>query len=253
MAVMNNCTVTIKNLVNDAYSLGAVTTNPRAATALDIQAGLSNLAIEAAPDVNAPVPALPLAVIHYLFHDFFAMAHQSGLYNRQIRLWEMFSRVSAAQIQQVERGFFSRSTIPVYEIIFKTSVGQNPVCALVIDESIRSLDGFKNQTDAGKIYIELLRDFLLKVIKIQARLGANGVKGIFVVTPEPLAPGLLAFVEKSTGAIDPVSRAESIMPAPVSAHINLLTYSQLEPVAPDASESGYRITLQYPNISRRQG
>ncbi|MBU6451462.1 MAG: hypothetical protein KGS72_06775 [Cyanobacteria bacterium REEB67] len=247
MAVVNNCTVQIKNLEDEAYNLGAVTGNPRGATAVDIKAGLDNLVIEA--PTGAHIDPLPLAVIHSLFHDYFAFAHQSGLYNRQIRLWEMFSRVTSAEVRQIERGFFSRWLIPVYEVVFKTAVGQSPICALVIDGKVNTMDGFsyggKTKNDPGKIYVELLRDFLLKVMKIQARLGANGVKGIFVVTPAPLQESLLAFIEKSTRAVDPVSRAESIMPAPVSAHINLLTYSHASAGEP------IEIVLDYPKISRR--
>jgi hypothetical protein len=243
MTVVNNCTVSIKNVTDEAYTLGAVTGNPRAASAIDIKAGLDNLSIEASFADNLKSD-LPMAVVHYLFHEYFALAHRTGLYNRQLRLWEMFSRVTSAQIKQLDRGFFAKTPIPVYEIVFSTGHGQNPVCALVIDKELCHTEAFKNNANMGKVYVELLRDFLLKVMKIQARLGANGVKGIFVVTPAPLEQALVAFIDKSTGANDPVSKAESIMPAPVSAHINLLTYESHpgEPVV---------INLAYPKVTRR--
>jgi hypothetical protein len=248
MTVVNNSRVLIKNLDGEAYNLGSVTNNPRAASAADIKAGLDNLVVEPSEGTNE----LVIAVVQYLFQDYFLYAHQSGLYNRQIRLWEMFSRISAVEVRQLERGFFTRTTLPVYEMVMKTGLGQSPICALVIDQSITDFEPYKSHksASAGKIYLELLKDFLLKVMKIQARLGANGVKGIFVVTPEPLEAELLAFIEKATGATDPVSKVESIMPAPVSAHINLLTYSQ----AVDdegASLSEPVITMAHPKISRK--
>jgi len=251
MAVVNNSSVLIKNLDNEAYNLGSVTANPRAASAADIKAGLDNLVIEPSDNTND----LVLAVIQYLFQDYFGFAHQTGLYNRQIRLWEMVSRVSTVEVRQVEKGFFSRTTLPVYELVMKTALSQSPICALVIGPEIRANDYYKNYrpSEEGKIYVDLLRDFLLKVMKIQARLGANGVKGIFVVSPEPLEPALLAYIEKETGATDPVSKVESIMPAPVSAHINLLTYSPTDNDGEDESGSNPKpvITLAHPKIIRK--
>ncbi len=223
MTAVKYWTIGLKNADKEAYNLAAVTSNPRNASAADIKAGLDNLVFETPEGLNDVV----LAVVKYLFYDYFVYAHQTGLYNRQIRLWEMFSKVSTIEVRQVERGFFTRTLIPVYEIVMKTNQGQSPICALVIEKDVTSSQPFKHHGggSAAKIYIDLLRDFLLKVMKIQARLGANGVKGIFVVTRDPLESGLLTFIEKETGATDAVSKVESIMPSPVSAHINLLTYA----------------------------
>jgi len=248
MAVVNNSTISIKTADNEAFNLGMVTTSPRDATAVDIQAGLDNLIIDAPEGSNE----LVLALVQFLFHDYFGFAHQTGLYNRQIRLWEMFSRVTTIEVRQVERGFFTRTTLPVYEVVMKTALGQSPICALVIDQRVTVTEQYKNMgaAAAGKIYVELLKDFLMKVMKIQARLGANGVKGIFVLTPEPLEPALLAYIEKETDATDAVSKVESIMPAPVSAHINLVTYH-----AEHSDETGPLakpvLSLAYPKIARK--
>jgi len=249
MTVVNNSAIVIKNLDNEGYNLGSITADPRAVSALDIKAGLDNLVIDAPDGVND----LVLSLVHYLFHDYFAFAHQSGLYNRQIRLWEMFSRISRVEVRQLERGLFSKTLLPVYEVVMKTAQGQSPICALVISRQITDFEPYKHQTNhgAGKVYVELLRDFLLKVMKIQARLGANGVKGIFIVTPAPLEEALSAYIEKETRASDPVSKAESIMPAPVSAHINLLTYSAEGEESYGDQAATPIISLSYPNISRR--
>jgi hypothetical protein len=248
MAVVNNSTVLIKNLDNEAYNLGTVTSNPRDAQAADIKACLDNLVIEPSEGTND----LVLAVIQYLFHDYFAFAHQSGLYNRQIRLWEMFSRITTIEVRQMERGFFTRKALPIYELVMKTARNQSPICAFIIAPGFAATDHYKiyGSMPKGKIYVDMLREFLSKVVKIQARLGANGVKGIFVVTPEPLEDALLAYIEKETRATDPVSKVESIMPSPVSAHINLLTYG----FAHDHEQSPLAkavITLAYPKLARK--
>jgi hypothetical protein len=250
MSAAKNSTIVIKTADQEAYSLTAVTANPRNATAADIQAGLDNLVFET-PEGTSD---LVMAVVQYLFQDYFVFAHQTGLYNRQIRLWETFSRINAIQVRQVEKGFFSRTPIPVYELVMKTGQGQTPVCVLVIDKDVIHCEAFKRHGGgaAGKIYGELLEDFLLKVMKIQARQGANGVKGVFVVTPEPLEGALLNYIEKKTGGTDAVSKVESIMPAPVSAHINLLTYAPGHGEENDGiSPAKPTISLAHPKIARR--
>ena len=246
MAVVNKSTVVIRNSDNEAFNLGTVVANPRSASAVDIKAGLDNLIIEA-PEGT---PDLVIGVIKYLFQGYFAYAHQSGLYNRQIRLWEMFARISSVDVRQLERGFFSRYNLPVYELELKTSMNQSPVCALVIDQEVLNNNDYKGYATPGKVYVELLKDYIGKVMKMQARMGSNGVKGLFVVSPAPLAPELLAYIEKETGADDAVSRVESIWPSPVSAHVNLLTYS-MEQEAPEASLIKQVISLAYPKIIRK--
>ncbi|GAI37631.1 unnamed protein product, partial [marine sediment metagenome] len=92
------------------------------------------------------------------------------------------------------------------------------VMALYIDSAFAASHGQGH----ANAYLDLLHDFLARVAKIQARLGAQGVKGIFILAPAPFPQDLLRFVEKSVGADDPVARFDSLLPAPYYVHINLL-------------------------------
>lgn len=121
------------------------------------------------------IPNLVLAAIKFVMTGYFSDAHQSGLYNRQLRLWETISKIAVVEVQPVTKGFFQKVTLPVYELVFKTVNGKVPIVALVIEPS------------ATASHLELLKDFLAKVAKIQAQSG-NQVKGAFVPSVIHLSP-----------------------------------------------------------------
>lgn len=214
MGSSNNFTAVVKPSDTEAYNLGSVTQSPRAATSLDLDAACRNLEIVA----DAGTPDFVTDFGNYLCRKYFSDAHQSGLYNRQIKLWETISKITTLQVKALEKGFFSKKALPVYEIACLTQARQPVVMALYVDSAFAATQGH-GQANA---YIDLLRDFLAKVAKIQARLGAQGVKGIFILAPAPFPQDVLKFVEKSVGADDPVARFDSLLPAPYYVHINLL-------------------------------
>jgi hypothetical protein len=191
-----------------------VTQSPRAATSLDLEAACRNLEIVA----DAGTPDFVMDFGNYLCRKYFYDAHQTGLYNRQIKLWETISKITTLQVKALEKGFFSKQALPVYEIACLTQARQPVVMALYIDSAFAASHGQGH----ANAYLDLLHDFLARVAKIQARLGAQGVKGIFILAPAPFPQDLLRFVEKSVGADDPVARFDSLLPAPYYVHINLL-------------------------------
>jgi hypothetical protein len=194
MSVVNSFSVIVKNAEPEAFNLGSVTQAPRSAAARDLEAACENLVFE--PSDNK-IPDLVLAAIKFVMTGYFSDAHQSGLYNRQLRLWETISKIAVVEVQPVTKGFFQKVTLPVYELVFKTVTGKVPIVALVIEPS------------ATASHLELLKDFLAKVAKIQAQSG-NQVKGAFVVCDSPFPPAILSFVEKAIGA----GRFDSILPPP---------------------------------------
>jgi hypothetical protein len=214
MGSSNNFTAIVKASDTEAYNLGSVTQSPRAATSLDLEAACSNLEIVA----DAGTPDFVMDFGNYLCRKYFSDAHQTGLYNRQIKLWETISKITTLQVKALEKGFFSKQALPVYEIACLTQARQPVVMALYIDSAFAASHGHGH----ANAYLDLLHDFLAKVAKIQARLGAQGVKGIFILAPAPFPQDLLRFVEKSVGADDPVARFDSLLPAPYYVHINLL-------------------------------
>ncbi|MDQ5938118.1 MAG: hypothetical protein QG574_5481 [Cyanobacteriota bacterium erpe_2018_sw_21hr_WHONDRS-SW48-000092_B_bin.40] len=245
MSVVNSFSVIVKNAEPEAFNLGSVTQAPRSAAARDLEAACENLVFE--PSDNK-IPDLVLAAIKFVMTGYFSDAHQSGLYNRQLRLWETISKIAVVEVQPVTKGFFQKVTLPVYELVFKTVTGKVPIVALVIEPS------------ATASHLELLKDFLAKVAKIQAQSG-NQVKGAFVVCDSPFPPAILSFVEKAIGAEDPVARFDSILPPPYQVHINLVVnlHSKFkkDEIQEDISESDSglvtgRLQLLHPQLRAKK-
>ncbi|CAN5209530.1 hypothetical protein BH11CYA1_BH11CYA1_31990 [soil metagenome] len=206
MSVVNSFSVIVKNAQPEAFNLGSITQAPRNAAAQDLDAACKNLVFE--PSDNK-IPDLVLAAIKFIITGYFSDAHQSGLYNRQLRLWEAISKITVVEVQQVSKGFFQKVGLPIYEMLFKTAHGKIPIAALVIEPA------------SGANHLEIMKDFLVKVAKIQAQSG-NQLKGVFVVCDSPFPPAVLSYVEKAIGAQDPVAKFDSILPPPYQVHINLV-------------------------------
>lgn len=237
MSVVNRFSVIVKNAEPEAFNLGTVTQAPRVAAAQDLAAACENLVFESSDN---KIPDLVLAAIKFVITGYFTDAHQSGLYNRQMRLWETISKIALVDVQQVTKGFFQKTALPVYELLFKTVTGKVPIAALVIEPSY------------GANHLDLLKDFLAKVAKIQAQSG-NQLTGVFVVCDSPFPPAILTYVEKVTGAEDPVAKFDSILPPPYQAHINLVVNLHGNIQAEDINESSSglvtgRMQLLHPQL-----
>lgn len=216
----NSIKVLIKPIDPEAYNHGTVTQSPRTATARDLESACANLEITA----DAGIPYFVKDFAWFLLCNYFVEAHQSGLYNRQIKLWESLSKVTELQCKTLEKGFISKTKLPVHEIAVLTQNKQPVVMALYIEPSYRS-HGSAGGSDSA--YLDLVRNFLARVAKVQARLGAQGIKGIFIIAPAPFPDELLRYVLKAVGAenpMDPVARFDSLLPAPYYVHINLIEH-----------------------------
>ncbi len=241
MSVVNSFSVIVKNADPEAFNLGSVTQAPRSAAAQDLEAACENLVFE--PSDNK-IPDLVFSTIRFVMTSYFSEAHQSGLYNRQIRLWETISKIAAVEVQPVTKGLFQKVALPVYELLFKTVNGKVPIVALVLEPA------------SGSNQHELLKDFLAKVAKMQAQSG-NQVKGVFVVCDSPFPPAILSFVEKAIGADDPVARFDSILPPPYQVHINLLVnlHGNIQPEHIQEADSGLvtgRLQLLHPQLRAKK-
>lgn len=241
MSVVNSFSVIIKNADSEAFNLGSVTQAPRSAAAQDLKAACDNLVFE--PSDNK-IPDLVFSAIRFVMASYFSAAHQSGLYNRQLRLWETISKIAVVEVQPVTKGLFQKVALPVYELLFKTVNGKIPIVALVLEPS------------SGSNQLELLKDFLAKVAKMQAQSG-NQVRGVFVVCDSPFPPAILSFVEKAIGADDPVARFDSILPPPYQVHINLVVnlHGNIQPEHIQESDSGLvtgQLQLLHPQLRAKK-
>lgn len=195
-----------------AYTLHTVVSSPRTCTPTDIRIASNNIETSS---VGGDYPFVIGEFVEFLLKDFFALAHRSGLYNRQKPLWESIARLSKAQVTRVSQGLFKKVDLPVLDIVFEDASGAPQIFVSIIEPD-------KEYREERKLQ-ESFKDFLRRVEQTQKR--ANTLRGVFFCTFCPIPQSLLMKVFDMTGAKDPVARYESLLPPPHLVPINIVQYS----------------------------
>lgn len=183
--------VTIRQ--SEAYTLDTVARSPRMFKPKDVLTACDNLVIEV--KTGDPPHFIP-EFVHWVFRDFFALAHRTGLYNRQSNLWEALSKVTKVEVAQQTVGFFKREPVPVYELVFQNS-RQNPVAyALFVAGDLKP--GEKSD------FVGVFKNFLNDSKKLTSLTGMFACFALDVF-PEDV----LKFFKKNTESEHPVGRYEA--------------------------------------------
>lgn len=231
--------ILIKNADPEAFNLSTVTQSPRSSTAIDVRSACANLVfdLEAGPGDTAAASYLPLVedFVKYLFTEYFARVHQTGLYNRQMRLWESFSKVLKVDFKQQEGGFLFKSPKPAVSLSFRSS-------GLVVALALILLDDAAVRGDNA---LYLVQDMLNRAAKLQGQQGNGSLGGVFITSAQK-EDKVYNYLVKATGGEDPVARYDCYMPGPYYVHVNMLTYSQEE----GEGRPDYKFDLIYPNLER---
>lgn len=197
-------TVTCPN--PEGATLHKIVESPRTAKPADLELAARNLSVARS---NDNCPALIEHVTRYLLTDFFALAHRTGLYNRQLTFWETLSKISHLTVEQLSTGIFSPKPVPVYQVSFFDFRERTLILASVIAAQ---------NGDQKK-----LAEFALSELMAKAKR-TPGVTGLAVFAPQAMSPILLEKICKATNAVDPVAKYESLLPAPLSIPIDLFEF-----------------------------
>lgn len=230
-------TILIKNSDPEAYNLGTIIQSPRTCTAIDVRQACANLDF-VPPGEGVERSALVESFVRYIFTQYFVLAHQSGLYNRQMRLWQVFSKVEKVEFKQVTSGMVSRNFEPAYELAFRTSSNHVVFLALLLESSLTLMPAKERHNKE----LNLVKDFVVRVAKLQVRQSGGVLRGIFIGSPDPGEP-TLNYLVKETGGTDPVAKFDCYMGSPLQVHVNFIGYSPVdnesvpEPVAVEANST----------------
>jgi hypothetical protein len=206
----------IKTADPNGCTLSSVVTSPRTCTPFDLAEACKNVVLEATGD---EVPASMRACAQYLLTDFFALAHSTGLYNRQRNLWDAVGRVTAVEYHRLTQGIFQKQAIPFFDIYFLDGKGRIAVLGHMIESDALSsglLDGEKKEKDH-------LRSLLSRLEKLKQSRGPIG--GLVVFSQNEFPNIVLSEVAKMTNGDDPVGKYESLLPEPWSVSIDLIEFS----------------------------
>ncbi len=220
----------VKSVGETAYSLHCVTSNPRQCRPADLKHATDNLRLEPLSEV----PAAPLELVRFLLTDFFTMFHRSGLYNRQLALWEALARICEVHIERVKEGFLAKIELPVWELRMLDAQGQKLVLARFLDHSAPNIVNPDNGKDADRF----LQNAIRRAEKLKEENKAFA--GLILCCSQQMPEIIIGNVFKLTGD-DAVARYQSLLPTigcPVDLVVeNDLQFSLVQPQLPERIKS----------------
>jgi hypothetical protein len=222
--------ISIRNI--EDFSPAAIVRSPRTSRPIDVQNACANLLLAVPPET----PANALALARYIIFDFFALAHASGLFNRQIKTWEAFSKISAVEIRQASKGIFGQGKTSEFDLTFLDHKNRPTLLAHL---------AMPTEAGANYDYSKVAREFLKRASMYQ------GLSGIFLCYPRPFPQKVLDFIRKETNASDSISRFESIFPK-LGVSVNLLEIDRSPVYNPTEKTEMQKLRLIHPDLSKKQ-
>ncbi|MBX9688484.1 MAG: hypothetical protein K2X27_17375 [Candidatus Obscuribacterales bacterium] len=205
--------------------------SPRTFRALDVQNACRNLDLKADPKT----PLFVKAVADFLLAEFFALSHGSGLYNRQIKLWEALAKTLTVEVYQQSKGIINNTKLPEYDFAF-------------LDHKRRLLFLAHLNMPAQGLdfdYLKSAREFLKRASSNQ------NLAGVFLCYPSPFPPKVLEFIRRETNAQNSLSHYESVIPK-LGFTTNLLQIDRLPVFNPQTNSEEFKIHLVHPDLSRKK-
>jgi hypothetical protein len=207
--------LSIKSANETSFTLQSVVAEPRQCTPLDLQAACANLVVES--DAAEP-PELATRLVQFLLTDFFALAHRTGLYNRQRKLWEGLARVEQVKIARLNYGIFAKIDLPILELLLTDGQGKVLILSRLFEPTETDAFNLENEKDCKN----LLQSAVQRSEKLRSENPAFA--GLFLCWPGSVPRSVLKTVEQLIGASDPIARYESIIPGPFGVCVDLLEF-----------------------------
>lgn len=188
-----------------ALNCEKITETPRAFSTTQINTAIDNILF-----VDSEENILPDVItksIEYLLKDLFVQMHQTGLYNRQFKLWKSIAAVTEVSVYRLQKGLFKKKELNAYLVNFYIDP-KFPCISLIIDEN--------RNTSEFKEYIE-------KIIKSS---NLKRLKGVFYFTNSLPEEYFISKMRLLTGVNDQISKYESIVQSTNGVRLNIISYQR---------------------------
>ena len=205
-------------------SLKDIADYPRKVSTQDIRNAIKNIKID------SQIPEFE-SIINYICTDFFLYCHQSGLYNRQLKLWKSISLLNSAYQRQLSLGIFTKKPLPIYDLLLKDLNGKS---LLFINQI--STDALP-MIDTPKGANQLFFNFINRLEKICAQ--HNTICGGFFMIPASSISYFENIFNKFFEISNPISIYESLLPEPLNIPLNVVSiksYNEFELLIPKISK-----------------
>lgn len=226
--------------ISEAFTLDSIVRCPRTFKPKDVLGACQNNEIvQRSPEV----PRSVLSLSTFIMTDFFALAHATGLYNRQKQLWESLSKVTTIHVFQLTTGLMNKKALGIYDLIFQDYKGKPLLVANLVEP-----DSLKDRS----LCLGSLKSFIGRAQR------KAGIAGVFASFPSPFPLTVLDFVKGAVNSADPIARYESILPS-LHVPINLLEMTAPEGASPEVDEGesdepteGLSFQLVHPNLKKNR-
>lgn len=208
--------------------------NPRSFRAQDVVLASQNVVLSVVE--GNPPPEL-LEVTSFIIGDFFAVAHGSGLYNRQIKLWEALARIVKIEVIQLTSGIFHKKQIPVFDLHMQDARGRQTVAARICPG---------NLTEKGINLLKLSKNFLT------SQEEKPDLTGLFICLPENETAPVANYLSRLTKSNNPVAKYESVVPR-LAVPLNLLSILKNPLPASEDDPLNRNIVLLLPDLHKKKG
>ena len=186
-----------------ALSCEKVIQTPRAFSTSQIKSAIENiLLVDAEENI---LPEIIIKSIEYLLKDLFIYMHQSGLYNRQLKLWKSIASVIDISVFRLQTGFFKKKELNAYMVDFFIDPKAQCISA-IIDEN-------KN-TDKFTIYLD-------KVIAVS---NLRRLKGVFYFSDSIKDEHFIVKLKSLTNTFELISKYESVILKTNDVRLNVISY-----------------------------
>lgn len=209
--------------ISEAFTLDTIVRSPRTFKPKDVHNACQNN--ELAVTHGDPPPEVT-ALATYVMTDFFAMAHATGLYNRQKDMWEALSKVNSIHVDQLTTGLMKKQPLQIFDFAFLDYKGKPLLLANLVAK-----------VPDKKKPLEMLKSFI-------SRASGRSSTGVLAFFQAPVPPEVVDFVKKQTHSEDPVLRYESIMPG-INRPFDLLEMTETDLI-------GTTFHLIMPDLKKKQ-
>ena len=186
-----------------ALSCEKLTKTPRVYSTVQIKSAIENILFV---DIEENIlPEIAIKPIEYILKDLFVQMHQTGLYNRQFKLWKSLANVIEIAVFRLQKGLFNKSELNTYIIDFFIDP-KAPCVSAIIDEN-------KN-TDEFTVYLN----------KVISSSNLNRLKGVFYFFNSMPDEHFISKLKLCTNSFDPISKYESVLLKTNDVRLNVVSY-----------------------------
>jgi hypothetical protein len=195
--------LSISNIDEIGFTLHSVVMKPRHSTPLDLAAAAKNLRIDFHGENEDEIAIISRKIVSYLLTDFFVLSHRTGLYNRQLKLWEALASICEVKIAQLQQGFFKKIELPIWDFSMVDTRGRTMLLVRVALDVPHAEFDLTNEKGCKALIDSTIQR--TERLRIENPLFA----GVFLFCPKPAAEYVRSCLSTVTAIDDPVGKYES--------------------------------------------